>query len=162
MGVRPAFQPLLVALLLAVGAAWLLRPDGRTVEGFAQVIDGDSLEVGSVEIRLRGLDAPELQQTCTRHRAPYACGEASRAALAELVAGQSVRCRGSGRDHYQRLLARCFIQDQDVGAWLVAQGYAVGYGSYESEQDRARQAALGLWAGQFDQPDYWRQRFARP
>jgi endonuclease YncB( thermonuclease family) len=163
MRVRHAIEAILVIACLA-GTAWLLQPSGRTVEGFARVIDGDSLEIGTVEVRLRGVDAPELHQTCTHDGKPYRCGEVSRAALAGLIAGQPIQCKGNRLDRYQRLLVRCFFHDQDIGGWLVAQGHAVGYGGYEPEEARARRAAIGLWAGEFDLPADWRQlhRFSRP
>ena len=40
-------------------------PAGQTV-GTATVIDGDSLTIGQTEIRLWGIDAVELYQTCQR------------------------------------------------------------------------------------------------
>lgn len=38
------------------------------------MIDGDSLSVGQHEIRLFGIDAPELKQTCMRAGQSWACG----------------------------------------------------------------------------------------
>ena len=41
--------------------AWLAD---RAIHGTAKVRDGDTLSIGSVKIRLFGVDAPELSQTC--------------------------------------------------------------------------------------------------
>src|SRR5262245_59324026 len=47
------------------------------------VIDGDSLRTGSEEIRLVGIDAPELRQTCRDGQdREWSCGRAAKARLA--------------------------------------------------------------------------------
>lgn len=43
--------------------------------GRATVIDGDTLEVAGVRVRLWGIDAPESRQTCLRAEPPYPCGQ---------------------------------------------------------------------------------------
>jgi endonuclease YncB( thermonuclease family) len=43
------------------------RPaDAAPIVGVASVIDGDTIEIHSVRIRLHGIDAPESRQLCTR------------------------------------------------------------------------------------------------
>ena len=39
------------------------RPD-RDLAGAARVVDGDTLEVKGEKLRLQGIDAPEMAQTC--------------------------------------------------------------------------------------------------
>ncbi|MDP3546623.1 MAG: thermonuclease family protein, partial [Phreatobacter sp.] len=61
-------------LVLAVAAVTALAvwqalhggKPGLTINGHARIVDGDSLVVAGVEIRLFGIDAPELFQRCTR------------------------------------------------------------------------------------------------
>ena len=146
---------MLLALVGALGLA--LRPSGRGVEGEADVIDGDSLRVGAMEMRLKGIDAPEMRQTCYRGGKPYRCGEAARQALQAKVAGRTLACRIDGRDRYGRALARCRVDGQDLGAWLVREGLAVGYRDYERDEAAARARRAGLWAGEFQRPSLWRQ-----
>ena len=44
--------------------------------GSLQVVDGDSLRRGDMDIRLHGIDAPEYRQNCQdKHGAEYACGK---------------------------------------------------------------------------------------
>lgn len=142
---------------LAIGLGLFVRPKGRLVEGDVQVIDGDSLRLEATPIRLKGLDAPELAQICMRGGRPYACGRTARDALQELVVSGPVTCRVTGRDRYQRSLARCQVGGSDIGARLVSTGIAVAYGEYEREEAQARGRALGLWAGEFERPSSWRQ-----
>ena len=53
--------PLLALELLPAAPA-----AAQQVSGPAAVIDGDSLRVAGVEVRLHGVDAPEGRQTCER------------------------------------------------------------------------------------------------
>ncbi len=152
------FSSLVLALGLAVGSVLLLKPDGRHVEGAVHVIDGVSLRLGGTDIRLKGIDAPELRQTCRRSGRSYPCGQVAREALSRLVAGRQVRCRVVGRDRYGRSLARCEAGDVDLGATLVRQGLAVAYGDYSREEAAARTRSAGLWAGEFERPDLWRRQ----
>ena len=39
--------------------------DSKTIIGNAKVIDGDTIHIGKNKIRLHGIDAPEIDQTCT-------------------------------------------------------------------------------------------------
>ena len=58
-------------------------------------------------------------------------------------------------------MARCFVNDQDLGAYLVTRGLAVAYVQYSSEYVSAEAAAKtgksGLWAGTFKMPWDWRK-----
>jgi endonuclease YncB( thermonuclease family) len=152
---------LAIALALAAGAGIVLKPSGRSLEGRAQVTDGDTIRIGEARIRLKGIDAPEMEQRCSRTGRSYACGETSRRTLIDLVSGETVRCRATGRDRYQRILARCTVNGRDIGARMVEEGWAVSYGrDYDHEENRARNRSAGLWAGEFTRPQDWRRERA--
>lgn len=153
-GIDVAATVLVVVCLLAL--AMLMRDE--RIAGGAVAIDGDTLVMDGRRIRLRGLDAPELAQTCERAGVTYRCGEEARAAARALVVGQPVSCLARGRDRYDRLLATCAVRGLDIGADLVRRGLAVSFGGYESEEREARDARRGLWAGTFDRPQAWRRR----
>ena len=56
--------------------------------GYARIIDGDTVHIGTEKIRLQGIDAPEAQQWCQRaNGARYACGHEATAALTQMMAG---------------------------------------------------------------------------
>lgn len=151
-------QSLVIALALAGGAGFVLKPNGRSLEGRAHVVDGDTIRLGEARIRLKGIDAPEMRQTCFRSGRSYSCGETARRALIELVSGHPVRCRSVGRDRYQRVLARCTVNGADIGERMVEMGWAVSYGrDYDREEGRARSRSEGLWAGEFERPQDWRR-----
>ena len=73
-------------------------PGNRPIVGFARVVDGDGLEIGGVEIRLEGIDAPERNQSCKNAGGEYPCGEVSAAELVKLTTGRTVTCLPHGRD----------------------------------------------------------------
>lgn len=130
----------------------------RTVSGMVVVNDGDTLTLNDQRIRLRGIDAPEFDQLCTRNGAEYACGKEAIRELRRLTAGSGVTCKGWERDRYDRLLARCEASGKDLGEALVRSGWAVAYGDYHATEAEARQSGAGLWAGSFERPHDWRVR----
>lgn len=141
---------------LIVLTALLNEMDTRTAEGRAVIVDGDSIELGGQRIRLRGIDAPEYRQTCSRNGSEYPCGRAAREALVQLTAGRAVTCSGWRNDRYGRLLADCKAGGVDLNSALVAAGWAVAYGDFEVEEARARAAKAGIWTGTFEWPQDWR------
>jgi endonuclease YncB( thermonuclease family) len=146
-------------MALIAAAAYLVR-DQEAVAGMAQVIDGDSLRLDGRDIRIAGIDAPELRQGCRNSAGTYPCGDVARRALGDMLAGRTVTCRLSGRDRYGRDLASCDAGGADVGATLVRRGYAVGYRRYEREEAAARRERLELWSGSFERPSEWRKAHA--
>jgi endonuclease YncB( thermonuclease family) len=155
---------LLGAIMLVVGVAWLALwwrggpagPD-EEVSGLARVVDGDSLAVDGTEVRLYGIDAPELHQTCERAGRPWPCGEAAKRRMAELAAGRLVRCRVRDVDRYRRLVAECSAGGEDLARRLVKDGLAVAETAGFAEEAEARAARRGLWAGSFVRPAEWRR-----
>ncbi|MEQ8492966.1 MAG: thermonuclease family protein [Gammaproteobacteria bacterium] len=155
---------LLCALVSALSAQAGLAAERR---GMARAIDADSLELGGIEMRLHGIDAPEWGQACRRDGRAWDCGAAARDALVTLLARGPVECRWQERDAYGRALATCFRGAENLNATLVRQGHALAYRryshNYAADENAARRARRGLWAGEFEAPWAWRrqQRDAR-
>jgi len=147
---------LAVLVLLGLAATRLGELSSRDLTGEARIADGDSLVIEGERLRLRGIDAPELNQTCHRGKGDYACGREARAALAGLVAARRVVCRGWERDRYDRLLVHCRAGETDLNAAMVLAGWAVAYGDYVLQEKQAQTASRGLWGGSFDMPARWR------
>lgn len=163
----------IAAVLLAlVHQVWQGRVPGRdrhesrgggtpgSVSGLARAVDGDTLVLGGVRIRLAGLDAPELAQDCEVRGEPAPCGRQALDALAGMARTPFV-CQGSTRDQYDRLLATCSAGGRDVGAAMVRAGRAVAYGAYQAEEAEAHRHNLGVWAGGFQRPSNWRRDHRR-
>ena len=89
-------------------------------------VDGDTLRCAAGPVRLLGIDAPEMPGHCRRGRVcTPGNGFASKAALARLIAGRTVICRGEARDAYGRLLALCSAGGVDLSCAMVAGRFAV-------------------------------------
>lgn len=153
---------LLVAVLTALAGNRHLKqknefgPAPEQVAGTARIIDGDSLYVGSSEVRLKGIDAPEGRQTCTQQGRSWDCGNAARDELQALIGSRTVSCKVSERDMHGRLLSFCSAGGRELNAAMVGAGFAVAYGGYASEEAQARASRRGLWAGEFQRPRDWR------
>lgn len=157
-----ALVALALVAALAVAASSMIAPTERSV-GAVRVIDGDTLAQGGSRIRLRDMDAPELDQICrSADGLPYRCGEVARRALEAGIGTQAVTCAISGHDRYGRKLGRCEAGGVDLGGDLVRRGLAVSYGGYRAEERAARSAGSGLWSGSFEPPSAWRQAHPRP
>ena len=131
----------------------------------ASAIDGDSLRVDGKDIRLLGIDAPELLQTCRDERGrDWACGGAAHALLSRIVSRGTVNCVSNAKDRFGRTLARCSAGDiADVGEALVRAGYAIDFmkGGYGAAEAEARAAKRGIWRGEFEKPRDWRAKHRR-
>ena len=140
-------------MLAAVAAALLI--------GQASVIDGDTLEIHGQRVRLYGIDAMESRQLCWNgKRKRYACGREAALALDDFIGDSVIACESRGHDRYQRMVARCSVRGEDLGAWLVESGHALAYRQYSLDyvkQERgARKGKRGVWKGKFVRPWEWR------
>lgn len=152
----------ILSLMALIAARLNGGPVPELFSGTARAADGDSLTMNGRRIRLSGMDAPELTQSCRRAEADWLCGASARSHLAEMVRGGGIACSLIGTDKYGRTLARCRIGEVDIGERMVRDGLAVSYGEYEDAEAQARAERKGLWAGTFDMPQDWRLRHGRP
>lgn len=131
-------------------------PLPEKISGAGRPIDGDSLRVGRDEVRLKGIDAPEGRQSCTRNGVAWACGEDSRKQLVQIIGKDVVVCRVADRDRFNRYLSFCTAGGRDLNAGMVASGLAVAFGGYVREEGEAKARKRGLWSGEFQRPRDWR------
>ncbi|WP_371259546.1 thermonuclease family protein, partial [Bradyrhizobium sp. URHD0069] len=88
-------------LLLASGSAY----SGDMV-GQASIIDGDTLEIHGLRIRIWGVDAPESSQLCRGDDSlQYRCGAKAANDLDAFIAGRPVNCLPISLDRYGRTVA---------------------------------------------------------
>ncbi|MCD4511351.1 thermonuclease family protein [Brucella pseudogrignonensis] len=162
------FGGILLTLLifLILGAVIVSLPVNRqpreSATGSVYVIDGDTVILNKVHIRLLGIDAPEMEQTCRVEGSDYACGRDARNALKNRIGKAAIRCEKEGFDKYGRDLGRCYLGDRDLNQWMVEQGWAVSYGDYRSAEASARREKRGIWAGSFEMPFQWRREHQKP
>jgi endonuclease YncB( thermonuclease family) len=147
-----------VALWVVLAAACA---KAEVVSGIPRVLDGDSLEIADVSVRLFGIDAPEGRQTCTRAGEAWRCGDAAANALRRAIGTQPVVCERRDTDAYGRMVARCTAGGTDLAAELTLRGYALAYrqfsNDYVDEEAAAQAAGRGIWASEFVAPWDWRR-----
>ncbi len=127
----------------------------------SHVIDGDTIVWKGRRIRLHGLDAPEMDQTCRDASGEiYMCGWRARRHLKEIIGGRPVYCDRLATDRYGRDIAVCLVEGTDIGERMVRDGWAVAYSrysmAYEKAEREARRHGRGLWSGSFTLPETWR------
>jgi len=98
-----------------------IRPDTstQTITGAAYIVDGDTLVIRKTQIRIFGVDAPEIDH-------PY--GKKAKWALHALCKGQKIRAEIVAEDKHGRMVARCFLPDgRNLSAEMVKQGMAIDW-----------------------------------
>ena len=160
---RPySFRMTRLACVAAVAALFVSASAGAQspFSGAARAKDGDSMMVGVKEVRLFGVDAPELSQSCQRDGQDWACGAAAKDLLDSLVRGKTVYCTAAGTDQFDRVLARCAAGTTDLNRAMVANGYAVAFRRYSSDfvsaEDSAKANKRGIWSSKFTMPSDYR------
>ena len=167
--------PLMWAAAAVLTAYGFIRDPGPVpaqtpiISGVPFVVDGDTIVVNEIHIRLFGIDAPESAQICSDQDGDdYRCGLLATSLLEEEIAGRSVDCTPIDTDHYGRTVAICAVGNIDLGRFMVERGMAVdeddaveGYydaaGRYAAGQLEAKSAKRGIWAGWFEEPAKWRR-----
>ncbi len=155
-----------IRVLVVIGLlAWALdRGDGPPryeVQGAARLVDGDSLYVKGLEIRLKNIDAPEGRQKCRRKGRDWLCGKEATRRLRTFIRRRALSCKGDEYDRHRRLLAFCSVGGVEINQWMVREGWAVSFGDYRREERQAKRAGKGIWASQFQRPRHWRAEHRR-
>ena len=90
-----------------------------TLSGKCYVIDGDTIQIGTVRLRLAGIDAPELEH-------PW--GKKAKWELVRLCKGQIITAKIEPDISYDRVVATCFLPDgRDLSAEMVRSGHALDW-----------------------------------
>lgn len=128
----------------------------------AKVIDGDSIVVNGVEMRVEGIDAPEYKQLCQdENKQEYRCGIKAKEYMKNLLKNAEVHCKNLGVDRYKRQISVCYVGDKDINAEMVKAGWAVAYDRYNDAyveiEKQAKKNKQGIWKGKFMKPELWRR-----
>ncbi|MDN3625581.1 thermonuclease family protein [Methylobacterium isbiliense] len=143
---------------LSIGSVLAAEP----IVGRASVTDGDTLVIRGNRIRLHGIDAPESAQLCQDAAGKdYRCGQRAALALSDKIGQATVSCEPKDQDRYGRIVAVCSAGGVDLNGWMAEQGHALAYRQYSAayvgQEEAARAAKRGIWAGAFTPPWDWRR-----
>ena len=144
--------------------------NAEIIQGKVKVIDGDTVKIKNNKIRLSGIDAPELNQLCSKvflslsfisFNKKYYCGKISTEKLKRLLKNEIILCKVENIDRYKRKLATCYKNKLNINSWLVRNGYALAYIKYSKkyvlQEKEAKRDQLGIWQGTFENPWDWRK-----
>ncbi|WP_299507297.1 thermonuclease family protein [uncultured Roseobacter sp.] len=123
--------------VIAVFACSCSAPVGLLAETLSgsvtKVRDADTIVVRGVPVRLNGVDAPE---NGTR------AGNEATSAMKRFVRGKTVTCELNGERTYDRWVGVCFTeQGHDIGATMIANGYALDCRRYSGGRYRSLEPA---------------------
>lgn len=146
----------LCSLLLCYAAA-----ANADATGPLQVIDGDTIAIDDVTIRLFGIDAPEGDQPCWDQDGDiWSCGAWVTGQVRDAYDAQVAECVRVAIDRYGRDVSRCAVAGRDLAEAIVLNGWATAFREYSWDYDLAEKSAqvagLGIWAGTFDSPAAFR------
>lgn len=151
--------------MLRICAAFVLlawaSAGGADPAGPIRVVDADTWDVGTVRVRLFGIDAPERDQTCPRDDGTeWACGIWATNEARLRYEGRRATCRKVTLDRYGRTVARCSVAGADVGRAMVRDGLALAYRRYSMDYDLDEKTAhvsrSGIHDGRFQRPAEFR------
>jgi len=141
-------MPRIVAALLLALASPVLAAEA-TLTGLTAIVDGDTVQIGGVKVRFKGVSAPE-------RNTPE--GKAASAYLRSLIGESPVGCdltgettRGWGKGEV-RPVGFCHANGHDLNRAMVESGYALaclrwdvrGYAKLEPATGTAKKAGYRL------------------
>jgi endonuclease YncB( thermonuclease family) len=150
-------------LLLTIGFAPAPALSADKNQGKVYVVDGDTFHINGQKIRIWGIDAVELHQTCLKSGHVYECGKSARLYLQSVIGKNVPVCTSMSKSTKEtRTVASCQINGEDLGREMVKSGWALDYkhfskGEYSAEERDARENRRGIWAGEFENPYQWRK-----
>ena len=145
----PRGQRVLLIIFVIAFIVYMM-PRQETLEGEAVAAGGTGLKFGQEYVALYGIASPSPLLDCERAGQAVNCMAATKAELADQVAGRTVRCEPVRSIQYAVPLGRCTADGLDLARYLVREGWATAAlqlsDEYLAEEVAAREAGRGLWA----------------
>ena len=157
-------KALFLAVLTATAVTTALcAKQPETVSGIAKVVDGDSLDRNRAHSAVR--DRRARGPTALHARLDFLAVWHGGSRQAACLDRQRVdRLPAARRTDDQRIVAVCKKGPVDLDAAMVKAGLALAYRQYSEdyvdEEDDARRAKRGMWAGELTPP--WDYRHSTP
>ncbi|MBQ9236072.1 MAG: thermonuclease family protein [Alphaproteobacteria bacterium] len=131
------------------------------IYGVVRVLNGHTLVMGRKIIKLFGVAAPDIKQTCAQDDGRgYRCGQQSALWLSEWLSDYEVECHML-KEEQGITTAVCVLGDYDIGAAIINAGWAVAdvreSQAYAPYQNQAAVNRRGLWSGKFYMPWDWQK-----
>jgi endonuclease YncB( thermonuclease family) len=110
-------------------------------------IGSAEFEAMGYKIAIAGTESVGPDETCMHDGVAWACGARAQAAVRAWLRGRALSCKLPPDAGSEVQVVGCRLGQQDVGAWLVSNGWAraVPGGPYVKAEATARQAAMGIF-----------------
>jgi|GEM_PF-1472396 len=138
------------------------------IVGYGIALDGDTIKIGNINVRLVGLDAPELNQKCkTKSGREFLCGKIAKLKLDSYLSEGKTYCQKRGLGALGRLLAECWVVDSDqsynnLNEKMIFSGMAFAHTKFSEEytvlEGIAKKRQIGIWALEFEYPWEFREQ----
>lgn len=140
-----------LAPLLVIIVVSLWPPSGRAADliSYASVREDGSLLVRGRTVRLAGIYIPPTERICRTFISPVRCGPRAVLQLDFRIGSRFVHCERQGRNTDGSISATCRVNGEDLGAWLISQGWALATPDapfeYHALERIARSRQIGVW-----------------
>jgi endonuclease YncB( thermonuclease family) len=122
---------------------WAGKPLFRPV-----AVESAVFESSGHTIAISGVKSVPADETCTYEGASWPCGVRARAAFRLWLRGRALVCQIPEAEQDEQVIrAGCRVAKEDVGGWLVANGWALAApdGPYAQAGERARAEKKGIF-----------------
>jgi endonuclease YncB( thermonuclease family) len=122
---------------------WAGKPLFRPV-----AMESAVFESGGHTIAIEGVKSVPVDESCIYEDASWPCGVRARAAFRLWLRGRALVCQIPEAEQDRQVMhGRCRLAKEDVGAWLVANGWALAApdGPYVQAEEKARVAKIGIF-----------------
>ncbi|WP_366015453.1 thermonuclease family protein [Mesorhizobium sp.] len=105
------------------------------------------IDAKGYSVAVSGIDVVRQEETCTTDGKSWPCGIRARTAFRAFLRGRAVVCKVPPEGGHELIAAECRIGKQDVGQWLVENGWARAAkgGPYADAGEKAQKAKAGIF-----------------
>ncbi|AZO65913.1 MULTISPECIES: thermonuclease family protein [unclassified Mesorhizobium] len=141
-------RPPLSELGLAVPPKTPMPQDWREVLLYAPIASSSAIfESMGRTVVISGVQSIDMDKTCSFHDVVWPCGQRARAAFNSWLRGRALKCFVRPEVDRFAIAAPCRLGRQDVGAWLVSNGWALSLpsGIYGKAEMTAMDTEMGIF-----------------
>jgi endonuclease YncB( thermonuclease family) len=141
-------RPPLSELGLAVPPKTPMPDDWREILLYRPIATSSAIfESMGRTVVISGVQSVDPDKTCSLHDVAWPCGQRARAAFNSWLRGRALKCFVPPEIDRFAIAAPCKLGKQDVGAWLVSNGWATALpsGIYGKAEATARRAEMGIF-----------------
>ncbi len=126
----------------------------KSFSSYAIVQKDSTLRIRNRKVHLYGIYVPRTTRQCETAIRPVRCGSSAMLALDRKIGANFVRCYPKIRHTDRSITAACFVDDEDLSAYLISRGHALARDTapfeYIALERIARNRHRGLWGRTFE------------